>query len=99
MRPMRNSHMALSSSVSSWNVYLVRCSWKREDEKKWPSIADDGRNGPSDTDGVISGNKITCIAICAFYTGNFALFQLISTPGRAKSVRKGRVPAKVSNSA
>src|SRR5688500_6793656 len=42
------------------------------------------RSWPSDTDGAISGNKITCIAVCAFCTGNFALFQPISASGRAQ---------------
>jgi hypothetical protein len=39
---------------------------------------------PSDTDGVISGNRVVCIAVYVFCTGNFALFQPILAAVRAK---------------
>jgi hypothetical protein len=53
---------------------------------------------PSDTDGVISGNKAVQIAVWTFYTGNFS-FQPISVAVSAKIREKVRVPAQVSNSA
>jgi hypothetical protein len=52
-------------------------------KRRWPRPGDKWYMAQC-TDGAIGGNKITCIAVCVFCTGNFALFQPISAPGRAQ---------------